>query len=526
MSQPPEPRRGRLLRGDATPFGRLGRLLGFQWVFPIGTMAVPFHPLLARALFWLPAVLVTYSVILSLAGRDGGVSPVGLLLASGVLGLLLSVPVLQYALFAFRLPVVQGALVCGAMVILAVDVAAGRTAWGWSVLPAAFASLYLLQRFGGSVALRRAERRNARVTPVVPGHRGVEVTGWQAQDTARWLVEHCDLPRVTADGRCRLRVDAATYARVREVSTQISTGFTSEDGNVLVVHDLQPTAVRVHAHRRQGWWRILGGDQVVWDVTDGDFTQRLLSTKPSLVRGPPVFVYFRFVAIFGGKSQWVIGFPRRTASALADGRKGLAHAFPPLVDTAPTVVDADEVLAPLESALADAHRRYWALLDQLAAAPDLSFRNRRPEPDLTPLVRAKGGLLAGSGERLCDLVDRAKQEHGRRIAVVCAQALTRLPTEEYRALAPRILAIVSSRILSLQWDITPDLDVRPLPRKLPRFGDQAGFGLLVQAPKLYERLGELDDPRVLRLLEGLAAEAGWVHPLTRARDTYLSRHPS
>jgi len=48
---------------------------------------------------------------------------------------------------------------------------------------------------------------------------------------------------------------------------------------------------------------------------------------------------------------------------------------------------------------------------------------------------------------------------------------------------------------------------------------------LVQAPQLYERLGELDDPRVLRLVEGLAAEAGWIHPLTRARDTYLARHP-
>ena len=62
-------------------------------------------------------------------------------------------------------------------------------------------------------------------------------------------------------------------------------------------------------------------------------------------------------------------------------------------------------------------------------------------------------------------------------------------------------------------------------RNLPRFGDEAGFGLLVQAPQLYERLGELDDPRVLRLVEGLAAEAGWIHPLTRARDTYLARHP-
>jgi hypothetical protein len=525
MSPPPGPRRGRLLSGGVAPFGRLGRWLGFRWVFPIGTLAVPFHPLVARALLWLPAVLVAYDVTLTVAGRDGGVPPLGLVVAAAVLGLLLSVPVLQYAFFAFRFPVVQGALVCGAMVILALDVAAGRTATAWGVLPAAFATLYLLQRFGGPVALRRAERRNAAVTPVVPGHRGLEVTGWQAQDTARWLVEHCDLPRVSADGRSRLRVDPATYARVGEVSTRISTGFIREDGGVLVVHDLQPTAVRVHAHRHRGWWRIMGGDQTTWDVTDGELTQRLHSTKPSLVRGPPVFACFRFVAVFGGRSQWVIGFSRRTVPTPADGREGLAHAFPPLVDAPRTVVDAVEVLAPLEGALADAHRRYWALLDELAAAPDLSFRAGRGAPDLTALVRATEGLIAGSGQRLCDLVDRAKEEHGRRLAVVCAQALTRLPLEEYRSLTPRILTIVGSRILSLQWDITPDLDVRPLPRNLPRFGDQAGFGLLVQAPKLYERLGELDDPRVPRFVEALAAEAGWSHPLTRARDTYLSRHP-
>ena len=525
MSQPPGPRRGRLLSGGVAPFGRLGRWLGFRWVFPIGTLAVPFHPLLARALLWLPALLVAYTAALTIAGRDGGVSPLGLLLAAASLGLLLSVPVLQYAFLVFRLPVVQGALVCGAMVVIALDVAADRTAMVWGVLPAAFATLYLLQRFGGPVALRRAERRNATVTRVVPGHRGLEVTGWQAQDTARWLVEHCDLPRVSAAGRSRLRVDAATYARVGEVSTRITTGFTREDGDVLVVQDLQPTAVQVHAHRRRGWWRLLGGDQTTWEVTDGDLTQRLVSTKPSLVRGPPVFACFRFVAVFGGKSQWVIGFSRRTVPTPADGREGLAHAFPPLVETPRTVVDSVEVLAPLEGALADAHRRYGALLDELAAAPDLSFRGARGAPDLTVLVRATEGLVAGSGERLCDLVDRAKEEHGRRLAVVCAQALARLPLEEYRSLTSRILSIVSSRILSLQWDITPDLDVRPLPRNLPRFGDQAGFGLLVLAPQLYERLGELDDPRGLRLVEGLAAEAGWIHPLTRARDTYLARHP-
>jgi hypothetical protein len=487
-------------------------------------MAVPFHPLLARALPWVPAALVTYNVTLTLAGRDGGTSPLSLFVASSVVGLLLSVPVLQYAFFAFRLPLAQGALVGGAMALVAVDVAAGRTAWGWGLLPGGFAAFYLVQRLGGPVAFRRSERRNARVTPVDPGHRGVEVTGWRAEETAQWLVEHCDLPRVSANGLSRLRVDTATYARVGEVSAQISTGYTRANGDVLAVRDLQPAAVRVHGRRRQGWWRLLGDDLTVWEVTDGDRSQLLVSSKASLVSGPPVFVYFRFVAVFGGTSRWVLGFPRRPVAGSAEGHEALARAFPPLDGVPRHLVDPVEVLVPLERALVEVRQRYWALLDVLAAEPDLSFRTRRA-PDLGPLIRAPGDAMAGSGGRLCDLVDRAKQEHSQRLAVACAQALSRLPLEEFRSLTPRVLAIVGSRILSLQWTITPDLDVRPLPRDLPRFGNHGGFGLLARAPDLYVRLGELDDPRALRIIAALAAEAGWEYPLTQARDTYLARHP-
>ena len=211
--------------GGVAPFGRLGRWLGFRWAFPIGTMAVPFHPLLARVLPWLPVAVVAYVGALTLAGRDGAVSPGWLLSAAALLGLLLSVPVLQYAFLAFRLALLQGALVSGAMALIAVDVAAGRSAWGWGVLPAAYAASYLVQRLGGPLALRRVERRNAELAPWDPGHRGVEVTGWRADETAQWLVEHCDLPRVSASGGLsRLRVDAATYARVGEVAVQMDTG--------------------------------------------------------------------------------------------------------------------------------------------------------------------------------------------------------------------------------------------------------------------------------------------------------------
>ena len=501
------------------------RRLGFRWIFPIGTLAVPFHPVLARALPWVPVALVTYAVARVVGGLEGGVSPLALLGAAAVLGVLLTVPILNYALFVFRVPLVQGLLVAGAMVLVAVDVMAGETAWGWAILPGGYAAFYLVQRLGGPVALRLSERRNAGVTPVDPGHRGVEVTGWQAAGTAQWLVEHCDLPRVSADGLSRLRVDAATYARVGEVAELIGTGYTRTNGDVLAVRELQPAAVRVHAMRRRGWWRLMGEDLTVWEVTDGDRTQRLVSSKASLVRGLPVFVLFRFVAIFGGKSRWVIGFPRRTVATSANVNEALAHAFPPLVGAPRHVVDPVEVLVPLEAALVESRRRYWALLDQLSSETDLSFRAAGKAPDLTPLSRATGSLMAGSGERLCDLVDRAKHERGQHVAVLCAQALSRLPLEEFRSLTPRILTVVSSRILSLQWKITPDLDVRPLPRDLPRFGDQGGFGLLARARDLYERLGELDDPRALLVVEALAAEVGWEYPLTRARDTYLARHP-
>ncbi|GAA2121862.1 hypothetical protein GCM10009843_16490 [Nocardioides bigeumensis] len=333
--------------------------------------------------------------------------------------------------------------------------AAGRSAQGWVVVPVAYAAFYLVLRLGGPLALRRTERKNAEVEPLDPGHRGVEVTGRRTEETAQWLVEHCDLPRVSAGGRSRLRVDAATYARVGEVAEQIDTGYTRVNGDVLVVHDLQPAAVRVHALRRRGWWRLLGDDRAEWDITDGDRTGRLVSGKAHLVSGLPVLVCFRFCAVFGGTSRWMIGFPRKpVGGSSTDERQVLTRVFPPLT-ASPHVVDPVEVLVPLENALVERRRRYLSLLEELAAEPDLSFRDARRAPDLALLTRVAGEVMAGSGERLCDLVDRAKEEHGLQVAIACARALARLPLGEFRSLTQRLLPIVGSRILSLQWTLTP-----------------------------------------------------------------------
>ncbi len=183
--------------------------------------------------------------------------------------------------------------------------------------------------------------------------------------------------------------------------------------------------------------------------------------------------------------------------------------------------DASVALEHLQGALAERRWRYLRLIDDLDHRSPGTITPR----DLADLHNVPAEAVAGTGTALCDLVDRAKEGHGWHLAHGAAIALSRLPTEELRSLTPRLLRITGSRILSLQWQLTPDLDVAPLPRGLPRFGDVGGFGLLERAPQLYERLGDLDDPRALEVVETLAAEASWTRALERARDAYLARHP-
>jgi hypothetical protein len=57
------------------------------------------------------------------------------------------------------------------------------------------------------------------------------------------------------------------------------------------------------------------------------------------------------------------------------------------------------------------------------------------------------------------------------------------------------------------WQVTPDLDKRPLPSgPIPVFGKEAGFGLIRAVPELYLKLA-LFGPEMEKIVAQLAAEA-------------------
>ena len=66
-----------------------------------------------------------------------------------------------------------------------------------------------------------------------------------------------------------------------------------------------------------------------------------------------------------------------------------------------------------------------------------------------------------------------------------------LPDDQVVRHGRRFHDALNSRKLSLRWQLTPDLDVAPLPRNLYRFGRHAGFGLALDVPALYVRVGDL-----------------------------------
>lgn len=80
----------------------------------------------------------------------------------------------------------------------------------------------------------------------------------------------------------------------------------------------------------------------------------------------------------------------------------------------------------------------------------------------------------------------------RTAAVAACRYLAAMPSTLLASDYGRLMAIFNSRIVGMVWQITPDLDKRPLPRgPIPVFGKEAGFGLIRAVPELYLTLALL-----------------------------------
>jgi len=95
----------------------------------------------------------------------------------------------------------------------------------------------------------------------------------------------------------------------------------------------------------------------------------------------------------------------------------------------------------------------------------------------------------------------------RAAAVAACRYLAAMPLPLLASDHGRLTAIFNSRKVGMVWQLTPDLDKSPLPSgPIPKFGQEAGFGLLRAVPELYGKLAMLS-PEMETIVTLLAAEA-------------------
>lgn len=95
----------------------------------------------------------------------------------------------------------------------------------------------------------------------------------------------------------------------------------------------------------------------------------------------------------------------------------------------------------------------------------------------------------------------------RAAAVAACRYLAGMPSLLLAQDYGRLTDIFNSRKVGMVWQLTPDLDKTPLPSgPIPKFGQEAGFGLIRAVPELYLKLAMLS-PEMETIVTLLAAEA-------------------
>ena len=146
-------------------------------------------------------------------------------------------------------------------------------------------------------------------------------------------------------------------------------------------------------------------------------------------------------------------------------------------------------LPPLDSA----QRERKAAVAELMLA---SLTDPMPWPAhgraLTDLLTTGPALLGDDpGPPLLAWFCRARDTHSLDGVNYVARLLTMLSNDELRRIVPELCTALNSRKLLLQWPMGPHFDPTPLPPDTPVFGDRAGFGLLVNQPGLFVRMGDV-----------------------------------
>jgi hypothetical protein len=524
------------------PLSTLFRVLGFEWRFYF-TFPIPYHPVIAWALPFVPIALVGWALIRLIGGERPGLDWWTFALTGLLLIVPLSVPVFNWIAFAFRVPLLQGFCFLSSMVLLAAEVAAGREAPWLAALPIAYFSIFLVQRIGGPRLIARMQADNANFVPLNPGRRLVRFRGPGSQASrtyqAQRLFEQAGLamvaiaPRWSRAGTLLFRPDEAAERLLRSALKEGEYKAT-KDGLRFENIRIPRIGGEIRMRLKQGKSWLLAGRITVVTVKDGAERRRLSAGKAAPIGNWPLLVLAYDFAIFSGGARngaWHGGFAPgkpvelgerqghglidqvfvpQTPSAQAD-----AEAMQAVIDAVmPKVMKArarSEAAHDRQIAIAEAEVKSWLAHD---GHSKLSFRWR--------FLRDRPDLLAGQGKRLCVKLAEAKEARDRQTAEGAAALLASIPLEEFVAIEDELIPLLGSRILALEWQLTPELDVSKLPKKCPRWGPIAGFGLMGKVPELWARLGELG-PRAERIVAIFMEEVGERPPLVEARERFRER---
>ena len=509
--------------GRGRLFGKLFRALGFRWVFPIGTMPIPYHRFLAWALLIAAPAWLAIGLVQSVVAADRPSTWLQMLVVGLLLGVPMSIPIVSWAGLVFRVPLIQSLLFASATILLAVDVGLGRAHPALAALPAGYLGLWLYQWLGGRLRLRALRRAGEAFEPVSAGQRTV----FPIENS------YTDCTKLLAGGyavRCRppQRHGAAFMHRLAEADARALLalgpamplpGWTlaEKDGFWLLE---RPAAAGVGEVliERQPWRDPLGlvtGELRRLRVKDGSagWRERIVGV-PQVVGALPLVTLFYWVALFGGKSQWVAGFARSRAPALGDS--GLEQdAWPPLL-LAPAAEpeferdQLDEIVAAAHTGLvadAAAIARFWPSI-----ADETGWPTGQARFEVFRGLQQRPALL-GHGELVQTLgwLERARDAQNKQGVSAAASLLQAFDGGVLAIEGERLMRIFNSRVLGMAWKLTPDFDPAPLPNPTPRFGDQGGYGLITSHPGLYEKLARLgpDFEALVRTIAGEAIRYDW-----------------
>ncbi len=525
------------MRCAQAPFGRVGRALGFRWVFPIGTMPIPYHPLIRLAfVIGIPAALA-FEIARTVAGFGGGgeggrwMVP---LFAALALGIPLSIPIVSWAMMVFLAPLLQGVLIGGSMLLLSAEIASGYSDPRLGVLPVAYVALFLVQFLGGPIYVRRLQAGNAAFAPVEPGARTIVVEGDSiAGSYGHWLLRHCDVAQVhvlavprrsnPVKARQYLHLSPADVERVAALIDHANVAGWSIDRkmNVLSVPaegvEPDPAAVHLRFHPHRAPLALVTGTRVVLEVSADGRIRRWVGGDAAVIGPVPLFTAFYWMAIFGGQSRWHVGFARKKPVALGTARlyDMIAATFPAQPQSGPTrFADPSSLISQLEQSARERRSRAVDELEELLSLADCAdWKNRfLPQHALHHFPE----VMDGYGARICDALESARACKNNPGVVRYAQLLAALSASEYTAVGPRLITLLNSKELAARLVDGPTPPAGTSVKDIPPARIIGGYSLIKHVPSLYERLGELGEP-ARSLIFALGEMGRWPPAVVEAR---------